>query len=108
MFVDELSKIIASEEKADEIQKSAKAESRNNLEDARARAAKIIEDAEGKARDIYSSLIAEGDQTSDQEYSSYLKQTEKDSSQLMGQAEDRKNKAVDLIAERIVNLSVDR
>lgn len=108
MFADELSRIVASEERAEEIQRSARAESRKHLEDARSRAAKIVEDAEDKARDIYSSLIAEGDKTSDAEYASYLKQTKQTSDEMIGQADERKNRAVDLIAERIVNLSVDR
>ena len=108
MFVDELSKIRDCEERADQLKKSARIESRRNLEDARNRAAIIIEEAESKARDIYGSLIAEGDKQSDQEYASYLEQTEVDSNQLMDQAEARKKQAVDLIAERIVKASVDR
>ncbi len=102
MFVDELNKIKDSEAKAEKMQKDALAASRKNIEDAKTRAAKIIDEANDQASEIYRGLIAEGDKTSDKEYDSYLQQTEKDSGRMVESADDRKQKAIDLIAARII------
>ena len=108
MFIDELTRIRETEERADQMIRDARTGSKRTLEDARSQAQKILTDAEGKAKEIYDSFIAEGEKKSAKEYADFLKQTEADSDAMIAKAAEKKQQAVDLIAERIVNTSVNR
>lgn len=107
MFVEELTKIKESENRADELQKKARTESKQILENAKAQSKKIIEGAEARARDIYESLVEAGQKESDEQYNLFLKKTEDECVQMIEKARDNEEKAVEIIVERIVGSSVN-
>ncbi len=108
MFVEEITRIKESEAKAEEIQKNAKLESKQSLQAAKVRAQQIIDDADAKAKEIYDTLIKEGQAEADRQYSQFLEDTHKECETLIAKAKDNEDKAVELIAERIVRNSVDK
>lgn len=108
MFAEELTKIQESEAKAEQLQKQAKLDAKKALEDANAKAAQIADEAGNRAKDIYDSLLTEGQKISDQEYEEFLASTKEQCLVMAAQAQKNENKAVNLIAERIVNASVNR
>lgn len=107
VFVEELTKIKESENKADQLQKKAKNDSKQTLDNARMRADQVIEEAENLAKDEYDSLLKEGHSKSDEEYDAFLAETKKNCTQMIEKAKNNENKAVELIAERIVKASVN-
>ena len=108
MFVEEITRIRESEAKAEELQKNAKLESRKSLSDARAQADRIVEDAEMKAKEIYDTYIQEGQNEAEKQYEQSLRETHEKCQMLIAKAKDNEDKAVELIAERIVRNSVDQ
>lgn len=107
VFVEELTKIKESENYADELQRKAKADSKQALADARTKADEIALDAENRAKDTYDSLMKEGQARSDEQYDSFLAKTKEECKAMIENAKDNENKAIELIAERIVRLSVN-
>lgn len=107
MFAEELAKIKEAEAKADELQKKAKIESRQALAAAGVKADQIVENAENRAKEMYDSMLAEGEKISRQQYDLFLDETEKQCRDMAEKAAAGENKAVDLIAERIVSGSVN-
>ena len=107
MFVDELVRINESESKAEELQKKARIDSKQTLEDARAKAEQIIEEAEARAKSVYDEHVKEGQLTSEEQYEAFLEETRQDCIQMIKHAKGSENKAIKLIAERIVSISVD-
>jgi len=107
VFVDELTKIKESEDKAEEIRKEAKVDSKKKLEEAHAQAADILEKAEAEAKTIHDSLVKEGTEKSEAEYAAYLSKTEEDCKRMAEAAAAREEKAIALIKERIVRAGVD-
>ena len=108
MFVEEITRIRESEAKADELQKNAKLESKKSLSDAKAQAARMVEEAELKAKEIYDTYIQEGQDEAERQYEQFLKDTHAECDDLIAKAKDNEDKAVELIAERIVRNSVDQ
>ena len=108
MFIEELTKIQETEAKADQMIRDARAGSKRTLEEARTQAQKILTDAEGEAKEIYEGFISEGEKISAKEYEDFMKKTQADSDAMIERANAKKQQAVDLIAERIVNTSVNR
>lgn len=107
VFVEELTKIKESENKADQLQKKAKTDSKQALEDARNKADQIVEEAQNLAKETYGSLVKEGQAKSDEEYNLFLEKTKNECEQMIEKAKGNENKAVELIAERIVKSSVN-
>ena len=107
MFVEELTKIKESENYADELQKKAKADSKQALAEARAKADQIALDAENRAKDTYDSLMKEGQAKSDEKYHSFLEKTKNECNIMIENARNNESKAIELIAERIVRSSVN-
>ncbi len=108
MFIDELTRIQETEAKADQMVRDARSGSKRTLEEARTQAQKILTDAEGRAKEIYDGFISEGEKISAKEYDEFMKKTQADSDAMIAKAAAKKQQAVDLIAERIVNTSVNR
>ena len=107
MFVEEITRIRNSEAKADEIYKDSKADAKKILRDAKSEADKLIADAEVKAKDIYDGFVHEGQEEADREYDKFLADKKNESAELIKKARNNEDKAVELIAERIVRDSVD-
>lgn len=107
MFVEELTKIKESENYADELQRKAKADSKQALADARTKADKIATDAENRAKDTYDSLMKEGQAKADEQYHLFLEKTKEECNAMIENARNNENKAIELIAERIVRASVN-
>lgn len=107
MFVEELTLIKESENKADELQKKAKIDSKQALEAARVQAGQVVEEAQNRAKDIYGKLISEGQAASDEEYEAYLEKTRTSCAEMAEKARANEPRAVELIAERIVEASVN-
>ena len=103
MFIDELNKINESESKAEQMQKDARAEAKKILEDAKTEASGIIARARSKAETIRRECIAEGENTSISQYEAYMKEAEASDMLILEQARANKEKAIDWIAERIVD-----
>ncbi len=108
LFIDELTRIQETEAKADQMVRDARSGSKRTLEEARTQAQKILTDAEGRAKEIYDGFISEGEKISAKEYDEFMKKTQADSDAMIAKAAAKKQQAVDLIAERIVNTSVNR
>ena len=107
VFVEELTKIKESENYADELQRKAKADSKQALAEARTKADKIATDAENRAKDIYDSLMKEGQAKSDEQYRLFLEKTKNECEAMIEKARNNENKAIEFIAERIVRSSVN-
>lgn len=107
MFVEELIRIKESESKADILQKNARVQSKQVLGDARNKAIEVVEDAETAAKTTYDSLLKEGQSISDEQYDSYIQKVKEDCRQMIVEAKKNEEKAIELIAERIVSASVN-
>jgi vacuolar-type H+-ATPase subunit H len=103
LFLDELNKINESESRAEQMQKDARAEAKKILEDARAEAAGIIARARSRAETIRRECIEEGENTSAGQYEAYMKEAEAADMRMLERARANKEKAIDWIAERIVD-----
>ena len=107
MFVEELERINESEDKAEELQKKAKVDAKLILEDARTKARQRLEAAEASAKSTYDQLVREGQLKAEEQYKSFLEQTREDSTEMIKHARDNEKKAIELITERIVKISVN-
>lgn len=107
MFVEELTKIRESEARAEEIQKKAKLDSKQTIEAAESKAAKILEEAEARGREACNSLIREGQEIADEQYALTLEKTKEECKALIEKARNNEIKTVGFIAERIVRASVN-
>ncbi len=107
MFAEELTKIQDCERQAEEILKKAKLDSKQALDDARAEAAKLIEDAETKGKEIYDAFLKEGQEESARQYDNFLAKTRQDCDAAMKAAAEKQDDAIAWIAERIVGASVN-
>ncbi|MDO5303523.1 MAG: hypothetical protein Q4E84_06435 [Clostridia bacterium] len=107
MFAEELTKVKESETYADELQKKANVDSKQSIADAKTKAEKMLSDARIKAKDIYDTLIKEGQEISDQQYNAFLEDKKKDCADVISRARKNEESAIALIAERIVRDSVN-
>ena len=107
MFVEELTRIKESEREADTLQRTARSDSKQLLEEARTRAAATIEAAENEAKDLYQSLLAEGKAQADEEYERAMEESRLKCRNMIEAAEQNRKQAVDFIVERIVGNRVD-
>ncbi|MCQ2547679.1 MAG: hypothetical protein MJ145_01585 [Clostridia bacterium] len=107
MFVEELTKIKECETSADELQKQAKLDAAKLVDDAKLEAAHIVEEAELEAKTVYDKLVAEGTEISDKNYEDFLAKTREECKAMEVDFEAKKQGAIDLIVERIVNSSVN-
>ena len=102
MFSEELEKIKQSETYAKELQKKAKNEAKQSLEQAKTQGEKIVEEAEKRAEEIQRSLIQEGQREAEEQYASFLKAKREECAAVTEKARSNENKAIKMIAERIV------
>ncbi|MGN0658676.1 MAG: hypothetical protein ACI4LA_03635 [Emergencia sp.] len=107
MFADELTKVKESENRAEEILKKAKLDSRQALENARTEAARIVEDAKNRGKETYDSYIRDGQSESDAQYEAYMAKTREECAAMIENARKKQQNATDYIAERIVRASVN-
>lgn len=107
MFVEELTKIKESETYADELQKKARLDSKQTIEAANVKAARLIEEAEAKGKDAFDLCIREGQAIADEQYALALEKTKDECKALIEKARENESKAVNFIAERIVRGSVN-
>lgn len=107
MFAEELTKIRECESKADELQKKARADARQAVAEAKAKAEQILSDAGISAKETLDSLIREGQTISDGHYDQYLTAVRQECSVMIENARKNQADAVNLIAERIVRASVN-
>ncbi len=103
VFATELTKIKECEAKADQLQKKARADSKQILETAKAKADQIAEEAENRAKDRYDSLLAEGEKISQEQYDLFLNSMRSQCEAMVDKAKNNETSAIDLIAERIVS-----
>ena len=106
MFVEELEKINQSEANADQIVKDSKEEAKKIIEEAKAEAREILNRAHSKADNVYKDYLEEGRSEADGQYEKYMKDIEASALRMLKEAGENRQKAVDLIAERIVSNSV--
>lgn len=98
-----MTKIKECEAKADQLQKKARADSKQILETAKAKADQIAEEAENRAKDRYDSLLAEGEKISQEQYDLFLNSMRSQCEAMVDKAKNNETSAIDLIAERIVS-----
>lgn len=108
MFVEELEKVNLSEANAEQILRDSKAEAKKIMEDARAEAKGILNRARSKAETVSRTYMEEGQAEADKQYEAYMKDVEASAAQMLEEAGANRQKAIDLIAERIVSNSVSR
>lgn len=77
------------------------------MEEARTKAAKLIETAEAQGKEKFDALIAEGQKISDEQYALSLDQTKQKCAAMIEKAKVNEQKAIKMIAERIVRDSVN-
>lgn len=106
MFSDELSKIVDSENQAEEILRRAKAQCKGIVDEAEAKADDILDEANQKSKSTYDRLINEGKERSDAMYEEYLEGVAKECRVMTAGAEMHLNETVQFIVERIVKANV--
>lgn len=106
MFVEELEKINLSEANAEQFLRDSKAEAKKIMEDAKAEAKGILNRARSKADTVSRTYTEEGQAEADKQYEAYMKEIEASAARMLEEAGVNRQKAIDLIAERIVNNSV--
>ena len=102
MFTEELTAIREAEERSESIRKNVKTEVKRMIEAAKAEAEKILDDEENKAKEIYDTLILEGMNEADSEYEAAIEKAHVDA-----ENEEKKDKVIDYIVERIVRSGVN-
>ena len=102
MFTEELTAIREAEERAESIKKNIRTEAKRMIDAANAQAERILEEQELKAKEIYDSLIAEGQREADAEYKAAIEKARRGAEEMAGSAEDKKDRVIDFIVERIV------
>lgn len=102
MFTEELTAIREAEEQAESIKKNIGTEARRMIEAANAQAEKILEEQELKAKEIYDSLVAEGLREADAEYKAAIDKARREAEEMAAAAEEKKDRVIDFIVERIV------
>lgn len=108
MFVEELEKINQSEANADQIIKDSKEEAKKIVEEAKGEAREILVRARGKADAVFKDYLQKGRSEADKQYEKYMEEIEASALNMLKEAGENRQKAVDLIAERIVSNSVSR
>ena len=108
MFVEELKKINLSETNAEQIIKDSKEEAKKIVEDGKTEAREILVRARGKADSVSKKYSAEGRAEADKQYEEYMQEIEASATRMLKKADANRQKAIDLIAERIVSNSVSR
>ena len=84
-----------------------KTEVKRMIEAAKAEAEKILDDEENKAKEIYDTLILEGMNEADSEYEAAIEKAHVDAENMVKAAEEKKDKVIDYIVERIVRSGVN-
>ena len=107
MFTEELTAIREAEEQSESIKKNVKTEVKRMIEAAKAEAEQILDDEETKAKEIYETLIQEGMNEADSEYEAAIEKAHIDAETMVKAAEEKKDKVVDYIVERIVRSGVN-
>ena len=107
MFTEELTAIREAEEQSESIRKNVKTEVKRMIEAAKAEAEKILDDEENKAKEIYDTLILEGMNEADSEYEAAIEKAHVDAENMVKAAEEKKDKVIDYIVERIVRSGVN-
>ncbi|MEG0924263.1 MAG: hypothetical protein RR313_05140 [Anaerovoracaceae bacterium] len=107
VFVDELTRIKECEEKADQVRQVAKVDAKKKIEVAHTTATKVANDAENLAKEDFDSLIRDGEEKAEKQYTEYVEKTEKECAAMIAKAKENTGKAIDIIVERIVSNSVN-
>ena len=107
MFYKELDSIRTVEDRADAVIKQATDDGRQLIEDSRNRGFAMKSTAEEQAGEIFKKFVEEGKAVAMYNYENHIAQAKRDADQMARQAERNAAAAINLIAERIVNSSVD-
>ena len=81
-------------------------EAKKILEEAKVEAKGILNRARSKADTVSRTYTEEGQAEADKQYEAYMKEVEASAAKMLEEAGANRQKAIDLIAERIVNNSV--
>lgn len=108
MFKEELEAVRKAETDAEALRISARAEAKRLSEEAVGEAKAIREQAEAKAAAVIAGYMSEGEQEAEQAYGMTLRQAEETAKDIATKAEASMREAVDMIAERIVEIGVNR
>ena len=107
MFTEELNQIKESEEKADSLRKTAKAEAKKLIETADTEAGKLLSDAEITAKNKYDKLIKEGQEIAQSQYDQAIADARGKCGEMERKAGLKESGVIQNIAERIVKSSVN-
>ena len=107
MFTEELKLIKEAEEQADEMRRNAKLSAKTFIEESDAKANKMIEEAFAVEKEKCDALLNEGKEIAQKFYDEAIKEAEALCEKFTEQACLRQDKAVQFIAERIVDSSVN-
>lgn len=107
MFLEELNAIRQTEEQAEQIKKDAKLEVKSLIDRANTEAGRVISEAEATAKERYEVLIKEGEETARKEYEEALAEARDKAETMVKSASERRDRVVQYIAERIVEISVN-
>lgn len=107
MFTEELNLIKETEERADALRKSTRAEARQITEEAERKAAKILADAELAAKARHDELVKEGMDLAHSQYDDAIAAAGKQCVELAEKAASAEKDVIGMLVERIVKSSVN-
>ena len=107
MFTEELNLIREAEEQADRMRREARTSAKNLTRESDAEANRLVEEAFATEKEKCDALIEDGRRIAQQEYEETIAAAEKACAEMARQAEGKQQKAVNFIAERIVESSVN-
>ena len=107
MFEDALNQIKDAEEQAEKMKREARASAKTLKENANTEVNKLIDQAFADEKEKCQELIRQGQEIADRQYAEAIASAEALCTELREQAASRQDKAVDFIAERIVESSVN-
>ena len=87
--------------------RTPKSESAKIIEDAKVEAREILNRARGEADAVSKNYLQEGQAEADKQYEEYMQEVEASAMRMLEEAGANRQKAIDLIAERIVSNSVN-
>lgn len=108
MFTEELKLIKEAEERADQMRREAKLSAKTLTEESDARANRLVDEAFAVEKEKCQALIEEGQRIAQQGYDETMARAKAVCDEMSEQAAKKQQEAIQFIAERIVESSVNR
>lgn len=108
MFTEELRLIKEAEERADQMRRDAKLSAKKLTEETDAKANRLVDEAFAVEKAKCQALIEEGQKIAQEEYDKAMARAKEACDDMAEQAMKKQSEAINFIAERIVESSVNR